>query len=557
MDYFVGVDIGTTATKAVAFSPAGKVLAKHSISYPIHHPEEQLSEQNPNVILKAVVRSLSSLASQLPGGNPVLVSFSSAMHSLILVDKKDEPLTECIIWADNRASDIARALRNTERGGAFYQKTGVPLHAMSPLCKLIWFRNEKPELLKRAKKCIGIKEFVFQRFFGNYVVDTGLAAATGLLSCRSLQWDPEILDSAGIREDQLSRVVDTTHVDKWTPEQRERLERWNTTREVQETAVSDTASPISLEAFAQTAFVIGSSDGALANLGSGATIAGSMAVTIGTSGAVRLASRQPLTDPEMRTFCYHLTGQQFIIGGASNNGAVVIQWLKEKLLQDTTSSYEAFLHTASTVSAGSDGLLFLPYILGERAPLWNSKARGVFFGLDAGHTSAHLVRAAMEAVIYNMYAIGRILMEKQAVSVIYASGGFTESDFWLQLLTDVFALPVFVPENENSSALGAVMVGLQALGEELGTGQGALGMGLETGQGALGVGLGTGQGALRAGLGAGQGALRAGLGAGLATPVTFDLTKGKTFHPNAENHAIYVERFHKWQRIYELVKGEF
>ena len=206
----------------------------------------------------------------------------------------------------------------------------------------------------------------------------------------------------------------------------------------------------------------------------------------------------------MRTFCYYLTCQQYIVGGASNNGAVVIQWLKENILQNK-NSFETFLDSAATIPAGCDGLLFLPYILGERAPIWNSTAKSVFFGLDASHTTAHLVRAAMEAVVYNMYAIGKILMEKKPVTVIYANGGFTDTIFWIQLLADMFALPVYVPAVEEISALGAVIIGMQAL----------------------------------------------------KIPNTFQQPTGKMYQPNIALNEIYLAHFAKWQRLYEAVKSEF
>ena len=259
-----------------------------------------------------------------------------------------------------------------------------------------------------------------------------------------------------------------------------------------------------LQAFSKTAFVIGSSDGGLANLGTGATNDGILSVTIGTSSAARVVTQQPITDAMMRTFCYHLSGNQYIMGGASNNGAVVLQWIKENILQNK-EPYDKFLSMAEGIDAGCNGLVFLPYILGERAPLWNSAARGVYFGLHISHTTAHLVRAAMEAVVYNIYAIGKILMEKNNIKIIYANGGFSDSVFWVQLLSDVFNLPVYVPEMEESSTLGAVMVGMNALG----------------------------------------------------IPFNFNFTQGKNYQPNLLNHIIYTIQAAKMDRIYELVKSEF
>ncbi|MBC7508888.1 MAG: gluconokinase [Ferruginibacter sp.] len=485
MDYYIGIDIGTTSTKAVAFSATGRALAQQLIAYPLLHPQQNRSEQHPDKILEAVIDCLSTIAAQLPGYNPVLISFSAAMHSLLLMDEKNNPLTNCIIWADNRASELAVQLKQTPAGKNFYHTTGVPIHAMSPFCKVCWFNENEPALFGRVAKFIGIKEFIFYRLFEKYIVDTAIASATGLLNIRLLQWEENILAFAGIDTKQLSAIVPVTHTEMLRPNMQKNL-------------------LARLAAFKQTVFVIGSSDGALANLGSGATVQGSMAVTIGTSSAVRVVTKLPQTDREMRTFCYHLAGEQYITGGASNNGAIVLQWLKENVLQNN-NSYDAFISMAEAIAPGSDGLLLLPYILGERAPLWNSHARGVYWGLSIEHTHAHIIRATLEAIVYNTYNIGKILMEKTTVDTIYANGGFADNKFWVQLLADMFNLPVIVPAMEETSAFGAVMIALQAL----------------------------------------------------KIPPAFEIEAGKKYYPNAANHKIYVRQCNKMQRLYELVKVEF
>jgi gluconokinase len=485
MDYYIGIDIGTTSTKAVAFSVSGVILAQASQGYPILHPQENQSEQHPEKMLDAVVDCLTQIATALREHNPVLVSFSSALHGLILMDKNGRPLTDCIIWADNRAGELADSLRETVAGRNFYGLTGVPIHAMSPLCKICWLKENQPALFIEAAKFIGIKEFICHRLFQKYIVDTAIASATGLLNIHSLLWEESALHYAGIDKKQLSAVVPTTHIEYLTAA----LPKDLTTR---------------LHAFMQTAFVIGSSDGALANLGSGATVEGSMAVTIGTSSAVRIVTHTPFADKNMRTFCYHLSGKQYIVGGGSNSGAIVLQWLKEKILTDT-ASYTDYFSMAEAIAPGSNELLLLPFILGERAPIWNSTARGVFWGLDIKHTNAHLVRAAMEAVVYNTYSIGKVLLEKNKVDTIYANGGFTDSAFWIQMLADMFNIKVVASAVEESSAFGAVIIGMEAL----------------------------------------------------KIPGGFNFANVNTYQPDAANHQIYLRQCTKMERLYEVLKNEF
>ena len=441
MTYYLGVDIGTTSTKAVAFSENGEMVAIHSSFYAMHHPQEGWSEQDPEDILAAVVTAVNTVVKQLAPDPPRFVSFSGAMHSLIAVDEGGAPLTPCIIWADNRAAGIAAELRHQEQGLAFYQATGVPLHPMSPLCKLLWLKAEEPALFRKAARFIGIKEYVMQRLFGEAVVDSSVASATGLLSLDSLQWDEAVLDFIGLTADRLSTVV-----------------------------------PPEYELFAKrgapawlvppgTPVVVGASDGALANLGVGAVDRHTLAVSIGTSSALRVVSAGPRTDRSMRTFCYHLAGEDYVVGGASNNGAVVLQWLKDSLLQ-TAESYEGLLSEAATVPAGSEGLVFAPYILGERAPIWDARARGVLLGLDIRHSRAHMVRAALEGIVYCLYSIARALPEWEGITEVRASGGFAQNPLPLQVLADVFNRRVAVASCVESSARGAVILGAHALGLE-------------------------------------------------------------------------------------------
>ncbi|HEX8675863.1 MAG TPA: gluconokinase, partial [Segetibacter sp.] len=342
MNYYLGVDIGTTSSKAVAFSEKGEVIANYSFGYEMQHPQPNWTEQDPDEIFEAVINGINKVVQTFAPNLPRLISFSAAMHSLIAVDDKGNLMTRCIIWADNRADMIAEKFRDSDKGQQFYEATGVPVHSMSPLCKLLWIKEYQPDIFNTAFKFIGIKEYIFYKLFGNFVVDTSIASATGLLNIKTLQWDQDILNFIEINASRLSEVVSTKQMFYY----------------------KGLYPQLSLSQ--NIPFVIGASDGALSNLGAGATGSNAMAVTIGTSGAARIVVSVPETDIQMRTFCYHLKDNLYIAGGANNNGAVVLQWLKETLLQ-TNDEYEQLFEQAETISAGSENLLFLPYILGERA----------------------------------------------------------------------------------------------------------------------------------------------------------------------------------------------
>ncbi|MDE3144679.1 MAG: gluconokinase [Bacteroidota bacterium] len=425
MQYYLGVDIGTTSVKAVAFDAAGKVLLKYSEENKTFHPEENYSEQSPENVFRDTVFCIEEIISRLKC-NPQFISFSAAMHSLIAVDENGNALTNCILWSDNRASKVASALHSNGLAKNIYERSGVPVHAMSPLCKIIWLKEHEPQIFDQAHKFIGIKEFIFHRLCKEFIVDSSIASATGLMNIHTQQWDEELLSIAGIDQSKLSIIVP-----------------------VQYSIIVN-----------EIKYIVGASDGALANLAMNVVDANILAITIGTSAAARITIQQPGVDEQMRLFCYHFKENFFIKGGASNNGAIVLQWLKDNYLQ-TGESINALIKAAETVSPGVDGLIFLPYVYGERAPLWDSNAKEKFIGLKSKHTKSYFVRAAMEGVLYNLLLIANMLNEKNSISEIHAGGGFAENPFWVQMLSDIFNLPVKVFDSIESSALGAVMLGTE------------------------------------------------------------------------------------------------
>ncbi|MDQ0272705.1 gluconokinase [Cytobacillus purgationiresistens] len=452
-NYMLGVDIGTTSTKAVLFSESGKVIQQENIGYPLHTPDMSTAEQDPDEIFQAVLKSIRNIMKQHSQKKLSFISFSSAMHSLIAIDENDQPLTPCITWADNRSEAWAHKIKNKLNGHEVYKRTGTPIHPMSPLSKMAWITNDRPEIAAKAKKYIGIKEYIFKKFFDQYVVDYSLASAMGMMNLKNLDWDEEALKIAGVTREQLSELVPTTKIFK--------------------NCRLDLANKIGIDP--QTPFVIGASDGVLSNLGVNAIRKGEIAVTIGTSGAIRTIIDQPKTDEKGRIFCYALTEKHWVIGGPVNNGGMVLRWIRDEFASSEVETakrlgidpYEVLTKIAERVRPGADGLLFHPYLAGERAPLWNPDVRGSFFGLTLSHKKEHMIRAALEGVIYNLYTVFLALMEcmEGPVTRIQATGGFARSDVWRQMMSDIFDSEVVVPESYESSCLGACILGLYATGK--------------------------------------------------------------------------------------------
>lgn len=454
MSYYLGVDIGTTCTKAVLFGDKGQVISMHHVGYPLYSPSPNVAEQDPDEILQAVKTSIyiAIQQSKIDINDVKLVSFSAAMHSVIAIDQKGKPLTNCITWADTRATDWAEKIKKEMNGHEIYKRTGTPIHPMSPLCKITWLRHEKLEIFQQTFKFIGMKEYVFHDFFDRYIVDHSIASATGMFNLTHNDWDETALKVAGITKDQLSELVPTTYY--------------------LDGLKNEIAEEIGLPS--HIPFVIGANDGVLSNLGVNAIDPGVVAVTIGTSGAIRTVTDHPVTDPKGRIFCYVLTDKHWVVGGPVNNGGITFRWVRDELAASEVETarrlgidpYDVLTKIASHVKPGSDGLLFHPYLAGERAPLWNANARGSFFGLGLHHKKEHMIRAVLEGVIFNLYTVFIALQEVIGIpNKIQATGGFARSELWRQMMADIFDQEVSVPESFESSCLGAIVLGMYALGE--------------------------------------------------------------------------------------------
>jgi gluconokinase len=443
MKYILGIDIGTGSTKAVALSLNCDPVGTCQQPYPTFSPLPGYSEQDPETIWTAFVRCINEMVNKM-GAAPEVIGLSSAMHSMIAVDAAGTALAPMMTWADARSAAIAGQMRTTDAGMKIYEATGTPIHAMSPLCKLIWLRENQSGLFDAAHKFVSIKEYIWYRLFSEYRIDHSIASCTGLFDLETRSWNIDAIQMAKIDPARLSEPVCT-----------------NYTRE----GLSPTAAV--LFAVHDIPFVIGASDGCLANLGSHATGPGVAAITIGTSGAVRVASAKPASNPAM-TFSYVLDEQTYICGGPVNNGGIALQWLLRNVFGKETLSpedYNNLFELIKPISAGSEGLVFLPYLNGERAPVWDASASGGFFGLRLQHGQGHLARAALEGICYALNQV-LITLEQNTghIHKINVSGGFVHSEVWMQLLADVTGKPLILMHTEDASAIGAAYLAAKTTG---------------------------------------------------------------------------------------------
>lgn len=456
MEVVIGIDTGTTATKAIAAGRDGEVRALTSVHYPLSVPGSGRAELDAAKLRDAAVEALIAVAEQTRerGDRVVAISLSAFLHALVPMDATGAPLGPLVTWADGRAEKQSREILESGRAKILQARTGTPVHPMAPLSKLAWWREEDPRTLRETPRWGGVKEIVLAGLADEpFLLDLSVASGTGLYDIHERRWDPEALEIAGVREDQLATVVPTTG--------KLRLRR--------EVAVAAGLSP-------DTPLIIGAADGPLANLGVGATPPGVAAVSLGTSGALRTVVHKPTADKAGRLFCYALTEEHWVVGGAINNAGSVIRWAGQTFAggfdrpsaegEDADVRDAALLVEAATAPAGSDGLICLPYLLGERAPWWRGGMRGAYLGLRREHGRAHLVRAAVEGVCQQLALVRDTFADEGiAMTEVRATGGAVASDLWIGVLAAALDLPVAVADTPEGTALGACLLGLHALGD--------------------------------------------------------------------------------------------
>jgi len=445
MALFIGIDIGTTHVKVIAANENAAIVCEAKTSYELYQTQDGFCEQDAEEIFDAFLSTLKKIIVKINPLEIKTVCFSAAFHSIMAVDKNGYPLSRLLTWADTRANAYAKELKKTGEGKIIYEKTGTPIHPMSPLCKIAWMRDHMPETFANSNKFISIKEYIWHKLFGKFQVDYSIASASGLFDSRKLQWCDESLAFCKMTTDSLSEPVSVFHEETKLNEQYK----------------------LELQLPDHIAFIVGAGDGPMANLGAGAISSGVAALTIGTSGAIRTVTHSSVTDDRGRLFSYLLSDDLYINGGGINNGGIVLQWFVQTFLQKELSSdtdYQWFFEEIRQVITGADGLIFLPYILGERAPVWDADARGVFFGIRSTHGLKHFMRAAIEGVCFTLLQLLKTMEEKTPIEVIYVTGGVTQSPVWLQMLADILNKKIRVVKGADASAMGVVYLGMRASG---------------------------------------------------------------------------------------------
>ena len=453
MSLVLAVDIGTGSCRSALYNPELQRLSNEIIEYTTHYPQPDWAEQDPEEIYLSVLQAIKrtvSKSDQDPN-KIIALTLDCSIHTLLGLAKGGSPLTPIITWEDSRARHLVARWKQQGLESEVYTLTGCPLHPMYSSAKIAWWREHQPSLFNRIATFVSLKAFVLQRLTGTLLEDRATVSGSGMLNVDKLDWEDRVLTLAGISRKQLPAVVEpTVCIESIRPE-----------------ISSQTGLPIS------TPVIIGSSDAAMSSLGSGTVNPDQMTVMIGTSGAVRRIVRRPTLDPQQRTFCYYSGNQLWFAGGAINNGGIALRWFRdnfgERAKQEAqatgASVYKVLCDDAQKVPAGADGLLFLPFLAGERSPHWNSSMRGILFGLSLHHSQAHVIRSLLEGICYRLFSVIQPLEDLIGKSTeIRVTGGFTRSPFWLQLLSDILGRNLMVTGEPEGSVLGAAAFAYHALG---------------------------------------------------------------------------------------------
>jgi xylulokinase len=455
MDALLGIDIGTTGVKAALFAAEdGSTLSSAFVEYPLYHPYPGWAEQQPEDWWQATLTAIRQCLQDgaIEGVQPADVrgvGLSGQMHGVVLLDEAYRVLRPCIIWADQRSEAQCRWM--TERVGAARLIDYVSNPALPGFSapKALWVRDNEPEIFARARVMLLPKDYIRFRLTGMLAMEISDAAGTCLLDVRHGVWSREVLDAIGFDAALLPTVALADAV------------AGKITQEVAQL----TGLP------AGTLVAGGGADNACGAVGNGVVQPGLALVSIGTSGVVLAYTNQPQVDrsgpvPRIHTFNHAVPGAWYLMGVTQGAG-LSLRWLRdniglpERALERWTGvgAYEILTKEAEGVPAGSDGLLFLPYMQGERTPHLDAYARGGWIGLTASHDRRHLVRSVLEGVAFSLKDCFAIIAEQGlALEQVRATGGGARSPLWRQIIADVLNVELVTTSAQEGPAFGAALL---------------------------------------------------------------------------------------------------
>ncbi|WP_163536337.1 xylulokinase [Gracilibacillus sp. YIM 98692] len=447
--YILAHDIGTSGNKATLFSEGGKLIGSHIASYDTDYFKGTWVEQDPEDWWNAVSITSNKLISTL-NINPTdiaAVSFSGQMMGCLCVDESGNPLRKSIIWADQRAQDQVAQIERYISQREFYHIVGHQNTASYGVQKLMWVRDNEPEIYNKTYKVLNAKDFIVTRLTGNFYTDYSDGNSNGCFDLKNLTWSDKIIEYAGIDKDKLPELKPSTFV------------AGGVTKEASEATGLAEGTPV----------VLGGGDGVTASVGAGSISPGKTYCSIGTSAWVTTASDEPIFDEDMRTVTWaHVVPGLYAPNGTMQTAGGAYNWFKNTIckyethqaeLKDT-SPYDYINEQIEQTPVGSNGVIFLPYLLGERAPRWDPNAKGAFIGLRSENQRGDIMRSVLEGITMNLSIVLDILRKQVDIEELLVVGGGAKGAIWRQMMADIYNAKVKVPTVlEEASSMGAAVTG--------------------------------------------------------------------------------------------------
>ena len=495
--YLMGIDIGTSACKVAVFNREGAVIAAANGDYPVYYPQEGWVEQNPEEWWIAVCDATRKIfdGGQVKPEEIAGVGIDGQSWSAIAIDKDGKVLTNNPIWMDTRAQSICDRLNEQIGADAIFQVAGNSLQPAYSTAKVLWYKENLPEIYDKIYKILQSNSYIAYCLTGAITHDLSQGYGMHCFDMRTCTWDYEMCDKLGIPRSFLPELVPSDKV----------------VGTVHEKAAGESGL---LEG---TPVVAGGLDAACGTLGAGVIHPGETQEQGGQAGGMSICIDEYKADPRL-ILSPHVVPGQWILQGGTVGGGGVMRWFErefadyERSMKESTgkSSLVQLNEIAQEVPAGSEGVVFLPYMSGERSPIWNPYAKGVFYGLDYSKTKGHMVRACMEGVAYSLRHNLEIAEEAGAdAEVLRAMGGSANSLLWTQIKSDVTGKPIVVPSSDTATTLGAVIL--------------------------AGIGVGFYESYEEA--------------------VKLTVKETRRHEPNPENKAVYDKNYETYLALYESLKG--
>ncbi len=460
--YVLVLDVGTSSVRAALYDETAKRLDETFVKNErtLKFTEDGGAEIDAEEALSQINEAIEEVLEKA-GENAANIEFVTAScfwHSLVGIDQNGKAITPLFGWADTRSADYVKVLRENFDENATHNRTGARFHPSYWTAKLLWLKNEQPEVFAKVDKWLSLSDFLAWRFFGEAATSVSMASGTGIFDIRKCDWDEELIEFLGIKREQLPRIADDAEFFIWDAETRRRGD----------TEIVDPLWQLSekVKSFlSQTKWFLAIGDGAANNVGANCLTKDKAALMVGTSGAMRVVYEgEPPTEISAGLWCYRLDRQRVIIGGALSDGGGLYQWLKNVLkLKGTDDEIE---NRIAQNAPDSHGLTFLPFLAGERSTNWNADSKGAILGLHSSTSSLEITQAALESVAYRFVAIFEELNKNCPLEKIMASGGaLRESPMWTQIICDALNKKMFLPAEREASSRGAVLFALEKAGK--------------------------------------------------------------------------------------------